>query len=124
MPTQPVGGNGRDQNTCRNPETAADDPTVLPTAALCASLVQNHPFVDGNKRVGHAAMATFLLLNGFDITATTDEQEALILDLAAGRRRREDLAAWPGFRITPRSYTIVKTRARAERLRRTVNRDG
>ena len=69
--------------------------TVLDkAAALCASLVQNHPFVDGNKRVGHAAMATFLLLNGLDIVATTDEQERLILDLASGQRRREDLAAW------------------------------
>lgn len=63
-------------------------------AALCASLVQNHPFIDGNKRVGHAAMATFLVLNGVDISATTDEQEALILDLAAGRRHRADLVAW------------------------------
>jgi len=63
-------------------------------AALCASLVQNHPFVDGNKRVGHAAMATFLLLNGIDIVATTDEQENLILELASGKRQREDLAAW------------------------------
>jgi death-on-curing protein len=50
--------------------------------------------VDGNKRVGHAAMATFLVLNGFDITATIDEQEQLILDLASGRRRREDVLAW------------------------------
>jgi death-on-curing protein len=63
-------------------------------AALCASLVQNHPFVDGNKRVGHAAMATFLVLNGIDITATTDEQEALVLALASGQRRREDLLVW------------------------------
>jgi death-on-curing protein len=63
-------------------------------AALCTSVVQNHPFVDGNKRVGHAAMATFLVLNGFDITATIDEQEQLILDLASGRRRREDVLAW------------------------------
>ena len=70
-------------------------PTVLDkAAALCASLVQNHPFVDGNKRVGHAAMATFLLLNGIDIVATIDEQEQLILDLAAGRCRREDVASW------------------------------
>src|SRR5258707_11694486 len=62
-------------------------PTVLDkAAALCASLVQNHPFVDGNKRVGHAAMATFLLLNGLDITATTDEQERLILTLASGQQ--------------------------------------
>ena len=70
-------------------------PTVLDkAAALCASLVQNHPFVDGNKRVGHAAMATFLLLNGLEIVATTDEQERLILDLAAGRSGRGQLAAW------------------------------
>jgi death-on-curing protein len=63
-------------------------------AALCASLVQNHPFVDGNKRLGHAAMATFLVLNGVDITAGTDEQEQLILALASGQRRREDLVVW------------------------------
>ena len=48
-------------------------PTLIDkAAALCASLVQNHPFVDGNKRIGHAAMATFLLLNGTEIVATTD----------------------------------------------------
>ena len=63
-------------------------------AALCLSLVQNHPFVDGNKRVGHAAMETFLLLNSFEINAVTDEQEQLILALAAGRLSREDLVAW------------------------------
>ena len=63
-------------------------------AALCASLVQNHPFIDGNKRIGHAAMATFLLLNGCDIAATIDEQEGLILNLAAGRCGRADVAAW------------------------------
>lgn len=54
----------------------------------------NHPFLDGNKRIGHAAMATFLMLNGIDIAERTDEQERLILDLAAGTRRREDLLAW------------------------------
>ena len=45
-------------------------PTVVEkAAALCFSLVQNHPFVDGNKRVGHAAMETFLILNGAEIDA-------------------------------------------------------
>src|SRR3954449_9624860 len=48
-------------------------------AALGFSLVMNHPFVDGNKRIGHAALETFLLLNGYEIDSTTDEQEALIL---------------------------------------------
>ena len=63
-------------------------------AALCASLVQNHAFLDGNKRVGHAAMATFLMLNGVEIDATVGDQERLILDLASGSLNREGLAAW------------------------------
>ena len=53
-------------------------------AALGFSLVCNHPFVDGNKRVGHAAMETFLVLNGWELAAGVDEQEQVILRLAAG----------------------------------------
>ena len=70
-------------------------PSLVDKAAvLCFSIVQGHPFVDGNKRTGHAAMATFLLLNGTDIDATTDQQEQLMLDLASGRVSREQLTAW------------------------------
>jgi death-on-curing protein len=64
------------------------------SAALCFSLVNNHPFVDGNKRVGHAAMETLLVLNGFEIDASTDEQEQLVLALAAGQLSREQLVGW------------------------------
>jgi death-on-curing protein len=67
---------------------------VEKAAALCFSLVRNHPFVDGNMRVGHAAMETFFLLNGFDIDASIDEQEQLILALAAGQLTRESLVEW------------------------------
>ena len=38
-------------------------------SALGFSLIQNHPFVDGNKRTAHAAMETFLILNGSEISA-------------------------------------------------------
>jgi death-on-curing protein len=49
-------------------------PTVVEKAsALGFSLIKNHPFVDGNKRTGHAAMETFLVLNGFEIDASVDE---------------------------------------------------
>ena len=41
------------------------------------ALVANHPFVDGNKRFGHAAMEVFLVLNGFEIEASVDEQNVL-----------------------------------------------
>ena len=53
-------------------------------AAYLFHIVSNHPFVDGNKRIGHAEMETFLVLNGFEILATVDEQEAIVLRLAAG----------------------------------------
>lgn len=63
-------------------------------AALGFSLALNHPFLDGNKRAAHAAMEVFLLLNGYEIVASVDEQERLMLDLAAGSVTREQLAEW------------------------------
>ena len=63
-------------------------------AALCYSLCSNHPFVDGNKRVAHAAMEVFLLLNGREIAASIDEQERLMLGIASGSTGREQLVAW------------------------------
>ncbi len=71
--------------------------------ALCFSLVLNHPFVDGNKRVGHAAMETFLVLNGFDLSAPVSEQEELILALAGGSLSREGLLRWVDVHIRPRT---------------------
>jgi death-on-curing protein len=70
-------------------------PTVADkAAALAFSLVLNHPFVDGNKRVGHAALETFLVLNGYELNATVEEQEQVILSLAAGQLSREDFTEW------------------------------
>ncbi len=63
-------------------------------AALGFSLIMNHPFMDGNKRIGHAAMETFLVLNGMEIDASTDEQEMIILSLAASQLSREDFVLW------------------------------
>jgi death on curing protein len=56
--------------------------------------MQNHPFIDGNKRVGHAAMEVFLVLNGYEVDATVDEQEGVFLSVASGRMTRADLANW------------------------------
>jgi death on curing protein len=65
------------------------------------SLALNHPFVDGNKRAAHAAMEAFLLLNGFEIVGSVEEQERLMLDLAAGRLTREQLADWLEKHVAP-----------------------
>jgi death-on-curing protein len=68
-------------------------------ASLCYSLVMNHPFVDGNKRVGHAAMETLLVLNGWALEASVEESERVMLAVASGTCRREQLANWIGEHI-------------------------
>ena len=70
-------------------------------AALCFSLVLNHPFVDGNKRIGHAAMETFLVLNGHELSAAVDDSEQLFLQLAAGNVERDELVDWISSNIKP-----------------------
>jgi death-on-curing protein len=69
--------------------------------ALCFSLVLNHPFIDGNKRMGHAAMEVFLLVNGHELRAPVDEQERIVLDLAAGQLSRDAFLEWVKRHITP-----------------------
>ena len=77
----------------------------LPTkaAALGFSLVCNHPFLDGNKRVGHLAMEMSLVLNGQELMAGVDEQENVIVRLAAGELSREEFAGWVQSRMSPYS---------------------
>jgi death-on-curing protein len=66
-------------------------PTIIEKAAsLGFSLIMNHAFVDGNKRIGHSAMETFLVINGHELTSPLDEQESIILQLASGNLSRED----------------------------------
>ena len=69
-------------------------------AALCFSLVMNHPFIDGNKRIGHAAMETFLVLNGFQLNANVNDSESAILRLAAGKLERIAFTAWVVEHVT------------------------
>jgi death-on-curing protein len=70
-------------------------PTIVEKAsALGYSLIQNHPFVDGNKRTGHAAMETFLVLNGYEISADENEQEEIILGVASGKLTRSTFTEW------------------------------
>ena len=72
-------------------------------AALGFSLICNHPFLDGNKRVGHAAMETARVLNGCELTATVDEAEEIVLQVASGASSRDELVAWVKTHVTPRA---------------------
>jgi death-on-curing protein len=54
-------------------------------------LIRNRGFFDGKKRVAHAAMEVFLVVNAMEIRATVNDQERLMLSLAAGEFSREAL---------------------------------
>ena len=87
------------ESAVAQPRMTFDGKDLYPTveekaAALCFSLIQNHPFVDGNKRVGHAVMEEFLTLNGYTIDATEDMKEQIILGVASGEVSREQLVEW------------------------------
>jgi len=69
--------------------------------ALGFSVILNHPFVDGNKRIGHAALEVFLVLNGFELRASVDEAERVILGVAAGTISREIFVAFVRAHLTP-----------------------
>ena len=70
-------------------------PTLVEqAAALGHALIANHPFVDGNKRIGHAAMNVTLLLGGLDIEAGVDEQERVVLAVASSQWDRKELTEW------------------------------
>jgi death-on-curing protein len=60
-------------------------------AALLQSLVSNHGLVDGNKRLGWLATATFLWINGHDVIATDDEIFALVVGIAARNAPLDDI---------------------------------
>ena len=70
-------------------------PTLAEKASsLGFSLIQNHPFVDGNKRIAHAALEIFLMFNGYEIKATVDEQEKIILQVASSEISRVEFTDW------------------------------
>jgi death-on-curing protein len=56
--------------------------------------------MDGNKRIAHAAMEVFLVMNDMEISASVGEQERFMLSLAAGEVSRESLADWLRSNVT------------------------
>jgi death-on-curing protein len=63
-------------------------------AALMHSLVMNHPFVDGNKRIGAQAALLFLALNEVGWEITPEELEEMTLSVARGEIDAESLGIW------------------------------
>ncbi|MBE7481390.1 MAG: type II toxin-antitoxin system death-on-curing family toxin [Polyangiaceae bacterium] len=90
---------GQVEAAVAQPRATFDGADVYPdliakAATLCFGLVRGHGFVDGNKRVGHAAMELFLALNGVSLDADVDDHEQIILTVADGTASRDQLEAW------------------------------
>lgn len=72
-----------------------ETPTIFELAASYGfGLVKNHPFIDGNKRIGFATAVVFLELNGYKFKGTEVDSVLMTLALAAGEMSESDFAAW------------------------------
>ncbi len=77
-------------------------PTIAAKAgALAHALNQNHPFLDGNKRIGHAAIEVFLVIIGKEIRGAVEEQETLIIAIASGQISRAEFIDWIDDHLVP-----------------------
>lgn len=76
-------------------------PTLVEkAAALGFSLINNHAFVDGNKRIGLSATVALLRANGHDLKTSNDELEAVVLAVAAGEMARDEWTNWLRAHLT------------------------
>ncbi|MDJ0871982.1 MAG: type II toxin-antitoxin system death-on-curing family toxin [Gammaproteobacteria bacterium] len=72
-----------------------DDPDLATLAAAYATgIIRNHPFIDGNKRVGFMVAYVFLSRNGVNLTATEVSATQAVMDLAAGQMTEEQFCQW------------------------------
>ena len=87
------------QSAVARPQAVFDGNELYPgihqkAAALLESLINNHPFVDGNKRTGITAAAMFLKINNFSMTASNQEVESFVLSIASGEQTVESITEW------------------------------
>lgn len=83
------------QSALMRPQTGYYNSLSEQAAALFQSLVSNHVFIDGNKRVGFAAMAIFLKMNGYNLRIDADEAERFLVGKIIKKKAGvEEISRW------------------------------
>jgi death on curing protein len=92
------------ESALHRPQTGYYDTVVHEAAALLESIVQNHPFIDGNKRVAFAVVDVFLRINGYAITADSKAIYDHMMRLFRARTfDMEHLVPWLQGIVAPRA---------------------
>ena len=87
------------QSAVARPRVTFDNSDLYPdvfskSGALLDSLINNHPFVDGNKRTGIASAVLFLNINGLRCTASNQEMEDFVMRVATHHSETDELSLW------------------------------
>lgn len=70
-------------------------PSILEkAAALLESILINHPFLDGNKRIGYTLLRLFLIKNDFDLSGSQEMKYNFIIEIASGKIKYDDILSW------------------------------
>jgi death on curing protein len=68
--------------------------TIEKAASLIESILINHPFIDGNKRIGYTLLRLYLLDNDVDITASQDNKYEFVINIASGTLKYDGIVSW------------------------------
>lgn len=91
------------ESALHRPQTGYYDTLVHQAAALLEGLIQNHPFVDGNKRVAFAVTDVFLRINGYWITGDSKKIHGFLMQLFKTQSLdMEHLVPWLQTIVRPR----------------------
>jgi len=102
----------RDKNALdsaiNRPFATFDNKELYPTAvdkasAIIESVIKNHPFADGNKRMGYILMRLMLIKNSKDIKATQAEKYKFVMGISRGELKMPEIKDWIASRLTKRN---------------------
>ena len=87
------------ESAINRPFASFDNQDLYPTpsdkaAAILESILINHPFVDGNKRIAYVLMRLILLDNGLDLVANQDDKYKMVISASTGDIRFDDIKKW------------------------------